>query len=62
MTLELVTQRIRTRFKAKSEIPFSKNSYYIDTIQMIWLANQLIGFCMIRDLLKGISKLTVIIF
>ena len=44
MTLELVTQRIRIRFKAYSVIPFSKNSYHIDTIQLICLADHLIGF------------------
>ena len=45
MALGLVTQRIRIRFKAYSEIPFNKTSYHIDTIQ---LANQIIGFYMIR--------------
>ena len=31
-----------------SETPFSKNSYYIETSQLIWVANQLTGFYMMR--------------
>ena len=41
MTLELVTQRFKIRFKAYLEIHFSKNLYHIDTIQLICLENPL---------------------
>ena len=30
------------------EIPFSQNSYHIETIQLIYFANQLTGFYMIQ--------------
>ena len=40
--------QLKNIFKVRSEILFSKNSYLIETSQLISKALQLTGFCMMR--------------
>ena len=46
MIRALFTERYsQTDHNVFSEIPFNKNSHYIETSQFIYIANQLTGFC-----------------
>ena len=40
-----------------SEIPFTKNLYHIETIQLICFANQLTGFYMIQGFTEGYFRI-----
>ena len=44
-----------------SEFPFGKNTYHIETSQVIISANQLTGYYMIDFLLKAIFQQTILI-
>ena len=55
----LITQRSYL-IVVYSEIPFNKNSYHIQTIQLIYLANKLTGFYMIQGFTESYFQIEIL--